>query len=48
MYFYILIIILLIVFFCMPNGKPKKENSIFSIRRDILAKTDILSKYLIL
>ena len=48
MYFYILIILLIIVIFCMPGNKPKKGNSIFNFKRDILAKTDTLSKYLIL
>lgn len=45
MYFYFMII-LIIAILLIPDGRPSKSH--FSVERDVMTKTDSLSKYFLL
>jgi hypothetical protein len=47
MFFYIFIILIIILIF-IPDGRNKESLVLNTIKKDILAKTDHLTKYLVL
>lgn len=47
MFFYIFIILIIVLIF-IPDGRNKENIVLNTVKKDILAKTDHLTKYLVL